>query len=165
MSTTSYLPSPDRSVSNGPFVGVIGVGYVGLHLVQTFSKEFITIGYDISTSRIEDLKARYADEENMRFTSASKELVKCDLFCVSVPTLIDEKNGQVDTSYVEKVSELLEKVAKKGCTIVMVSFIFSFRFCYYVYLLAFFAFIYLHKKTYIGIFSQCRSNSFFIRTF
>ena len=37
-------------------IGVIGLGYVGLPLAIEFGKKYPTIGFDIKSRRIEDLK-------------------------------------------------------------------------------------------------------------
>ena len=37
-------------------IGIIGLGYVGLPLAVAFSKKFTTFGFDINSSRIENLK-------------------------------------------------------------------------------------------------------------
>ena len=37
-------------------IAILGLGYVGLPLAVAFSKHFPTIGFDIKTGRVEDLK-------------------------------------------------------------------------------------------------------------
>ena len=38
-------------------IGVVGLGYVGLPLAVEFGKHFDTVGFDIKTARIAELKA------------------------------------------------------------------------------------------------------------
>lgn len=102
-------------------VCVIGVGYVGEHLVDVFSKVHNVIGYDVSQHRVELMSKRFADKSNIRIQSTLEGLADCDLFCISVPTLLNtEKNG-IDTSYVDSAASTIEKVAKPGSVVVVES--------------------------------------------
>ena len=38
-------------------IGVVGLGYVGLPLAVEFGKHFDTVGFDIKTARIDELKS------------------------------------------------------------------------------------------------------------
>ena len=42
-------------------VCVLGVGYVGEHLMNTFSKYYNVIGIDLSEKRVEYLKTKYPE--------------------------------------------------------------------------------------------------------
>ena len=42
-------------MSKSESIGVIGLGYVGFPLCIEFSKKYNTIGYDIDSSRVEEL--------------------------------------------------------------------------------------------------------------
>ena len=39
-------------------IAIIGLGYVGIPLAVEFGKKFATIGFDINTERINELKKR-----------------------------------------------------------------------------------------------------------
>ena len=39
-----------------PLIAVIGLGYVGLPLAVEFAKRYPTIGFDINSKRVEELK-------------------------------------------------------------------------------------------------------------
>ena len=102
-------------------VCVIGVGYVGEHLVDVFSKVHNVIGYDVSPYRVELMQKYFADKPNVTIQSTLDGLDNCDLFCISVPTLLNaEKNG-IDTSYIESAAKTIDKVAKKGSIVVIES--------------------------------------------
>ncbi len=106
---------------NPSSVCVIGVGYVGEHLVDVFSKVHNVIGYDVSEHRVKQMTERFADKPNVRIQSTLDGLQDCDLFCISVPTLLNvEKNG-IDTSYVDSAAKTIEKVAKEGAVVVVES--------------------------------------------
>ena len=55
-------PRQNPPVNNLPTIddvriGIVGLGYVGLPLAVAFAKKFPTIGFDIDSGRIEELKA------------------------------------------------------------------------------------------------------------
>ena len=37
-------------------IGVIGLGYVGLPLAVEFAKKYVTVGYDINSKRVNELR-------------------------------------------------------------------------------------------------------------
>lgn len=43
--------------SNNTKIAIIGLGYVGLPLAVEFGKHYITLGFDINASRINELKS------------------------------------------------------------------------------------------------------------
>jgi UDP-N-acetyl-D-galactosamine dehydrogenase len=83
-------------------IGVIGLGYVGLPLAVEFSKKFDVLGFDISTSRIDGLKKNFDEtlmisktqlaEFSGKFSAREKDLAKCNIYIVTVPTPIDKGN-------------------------------------------------------------------------
>jgi UDP-N-acetyl-D-galactosamine dehydrogenase len=42
-----------------PKIAIIGLGYVGLPLAVEFGKKYPTVGFDIASTRIEELKNGY----------------------------------------------------------------------------------------------------------
>ena len=46
-----------KLLSKKSIIGIIGLGYVGLPLAESFSKKFTVIGYDINKIRIKELKS------------------------------------------------------------------------------------------------------------
>lgn len=103
-------------------VGVIGVGYVGEHLVTTFGKKFKVIGYDLSQARIEYLRStpQVSTNPNITLQHTTDGLETCDLFCISVPTLL-RSDKSIDDSYVKSAGKTVEQFAKQGATVVMES--------------------------------------------
>ena len=83
-------------------IAIIGLGYVGLPLAVEFGKKFQTTGYDISSSRIKELKEgedstlevrkKNLHQPNLRYTDKPDELKECNIFIITVPTPIDEDN-------------------------------------------------------------------------
>jgi UDP-N-acetyl-D-glucosamine/UDP-N-acetyl-D-galactosamine dehydrogenase len=83
-------------------IGVIGLGYVGLPLAVEFSKKFDVLGFDISNGRIDGLKKNFDEtlmiskfqlaEFSGKFSAREKDLAKCNIYIVTVPTPIDRGN-------------------------------------------------------------------------
>jgi UDP-N-acetyl-D-galactosamine dehydrogenase len=81
---------------------VVGLGYVGLPLAVQLAKHFKTIGFDIDTSRVAELgqgfdRTREVDEHDLAasaldITCDPSMCVGSDVYIVTVPTPIDEKN-------------------------------------------------------------------------
>jgi UDP-N-acetyl-D-galactosamine dehydrogenase len=115
-------------------VGVVGLGYVGLPLAVEFGKHFETVGFDIKAQRIAELKAgrdntlecskaELREAKLLTYTTSLKELGKCRVFIVTVPTPIDRYN-RPDLTPLEKSSETVGKVLKKGDVVVYESTVY-----------------------------------------
>ncbi len=85
-------------------IAIIGLGYVGLPLAVEFAKKFKVTGYDISSSRIDELQKCHdstlelSDEnllsvqDNLKYTNKVDEIKDCNVYIVTVPTPIDKAN-------------------------------------------------------------------------
>ena len=85
-------------------IAIIGLGYVGLPLAVEFAKKFEVTGYDISSSRIDELqsgrdntlevsdKDLLSVQDNAKYTSKIDEIKDCNVYIVTVPTPIDQAN-------------------------------------------------------------------------
>jgi len=82
-------------------IAVIGLGYVGLPLAVEFSKHLPTMGFDINTSRLDELKQgidrtlevsqeELASVSDLSFCSSIEDLQTCNVFIVTVPTPINK---------------------------------------------------------------------------
>jgi UDP-N-acetyl-D-glucosamine/UDP-N-acetyl-D-galactosamine dehydrogenase len=104
-------PPAVRLVSNPPAgfpnpetarVAVIGLGYVGLPLTLGFSKNARSIGFDISTQKINELREGLdftgevnpseLKNVNAEFTTDPKALREADVIIVCVPTPVNSHN-------------------------------------------------------------------------
>ncbi len=105
-------------------IGVIGLGYVGLPLAVEFGKLFPTVGFDLKTARIEELRRgidstletdpqALREATHLSFTSNADDLKHCNFYIVSVPTPIDE-HKQPDMTLLMLASETIGKVLKPG---------------------------------------------------
>ncbi|MGB5102540.1 MAG: Vi polysaccharide biosynthesis UDP-N-acetylglucosamine C-6 dehydrogenase TviB [Steroidobacteraceae bacterium] len=115
-------------------IGVVGLGYVGLPLAVEFGKRFNTIGFDIKSARVEELKgghdstletdeAELAAATKLTYTTRLADLKPCRVFIVTVPTPIDEYK-RPDLTPLEKSSESVGQVLKKGDVVVYESTVY-----------------------------------------
>ncbi|MBT8124180.1 MAG: Vi polysaccharide biosynthesis UDP-N-acetylglucosamine C-6 dehydrogenase TviB [Gammaproteobacteria bacterium] len=115
-------------------IAIIGLGYVGLPLAVEFGKHLPTMGFDINTSRLNELKQGFdhtlevnRDEliaaNNLSFSSSIDDLSNCNVFIVTVPTPID--NHKVpDLTPVRMASETVSKVLKKDDVVIYESTVY-----------------------------------------
>ena len=105
-------------------IGIVGLGYVGLPLAVEFGKHFKTVGFDIKEARIAELKkgkdstlevdkAELKSAKQLSFSTELKDLRRCNVFIVTVPTPIDDYK-RPDLKPIESASHLIGKVLKKG---------------------------------------------------
>ncbi|MEI2739498.1 MAG: nucleotide sugar dehydrogenase [Chitinophagaceae bacterium] len=114
-------------------LAVIGLGYVGLPIALEFAKKISVIGFDISAKRIEMMKqgidpSNELEKEafegcNIVFTDSLDVLREARFFIVAVPTPVDEHNVP-DLTPVQKASETIGKVIKKGDYVVFESTVY-----------------------------------------
>lgn len=112
----------DRSL-----ISVIGLGYVGLPLAMALSKHYPVIGFDISKSRISELrdfddrsgevKSARLRASTVELTDDSKRLSDCDIHIVAVPTPVHENNDP-DLSPILSACEIVGTKIKKGAVVV-----------------------------------------------
>ncbi|KAL9485344.1 hypothetical protein ACSS6W_004133 [Trichoderma asperelloides] len=110
----------DPAADLEPVVAVIGVGYVGEHLTDVFSRCFNVLGYDVSEARVKDLRAKYYGNEKVHITAEAEDLSDASHFLISVPTLL-MPDKKVDTSYLQSALATVEKHAAPGSTVVIES--------------------------------------------
>ena len=121
-------------------IAIIGLGYVGLPLAIEFGKLFNVLGFDIDKSRIKDLKngidrTQEADinkmkfamslsgENGLLFSSEVEDLIKCNIFIITVPTPIT-KFKSPDLTPLIKASEMIGSVLKKGDVVIYESTVY-----------------------------------------
>lgn len=114
-------------------LAVIGLGYVGLPIALEFARKISVIGFDISGKRIEmmkqgvdpsnELEKEAFDGCDITFTDSLDILREAKFFIVAVPTPVDEHNVP-DLTPVQKASETVGKVIKKGDYVVFESTVY-----------------------------------------
>ncbi|MCO5231729.1 MAG: nucleotide sugar dehydrogenase [Chitinophagales bacterium] len=114
-------------------LAVIGLGYVGLPIALELARKFSVIGFDISASRVEmmrnkidpskELDSSAFDGADIFFTHQLEDLKQAQFFIVAVPTPVDEHKTP-DLLPLQKASETLSKVIKKGDYVVYESTVY-----------------------------------------
>jgi UDP-N-acetyl-D-galactosamine dehydrogenase len=121
-------------MNNNYNISIIGLGYVGLPLAVAFSKYYPTIGYDINTYRVEELKRCHdstleitSDElknaKKLSFTTALNDIGSSNIYIITVPTPVDS-NNLPELSPLEQASIAIGSVLKKGDIVVYESTVF-----------------------------------------
>ncbi len=116
-------------------VGVVGLGYVGLPLVQAYVKAgFPTLGYDVDQSKIDCLLAGTSyirhippewireciDSNDFTPTADMQRLAEADCLLICVPTPLSESRDP-DLSFVEATGRQIAAVLRPGQLIVLES--------------------------------------------
>lgn len=115
-------------------IAIIGQGYVGLPLAIEFGKKYKTIGFDINSKRIEELKngedhTKEASKEqlqsasNLSFHSDLNSIKNCNVYIVTVPTPIDTFK-KPDLKPLEDASKMLGTIIKRGDVVIYESTVF-----------------------------------------
>jgi UDP-N-acetyl-D-galactosamine dehydrogenase len=115
-------------------VAIIGLGYVGLPLAVEFGKHRLTIGFDINQSRINELQSgkdhtlECSPEElqaapYLSYSANPQDLLKAQVFIVTVPTPVDQAN-RPDMTPLVKASETVGKVLKLGDVVIYESTVY-----------------------------------------
>ena len=115
-------------------IAIIGQGYVGLPLAIEFGKKYLTLGFDINTDRIEDLKngidltneatpEQLGSADKLTFTADINDIKESNIYIVTVPTPIDEFKTP-DLNPLRGASKMLGKILKKGDTVIYESTVY-----------------------------------------
>jgi UDP-N-acetyl-D-galactosamine dehydrogenase len=118
----------------GARIGVVGLGYVGLPLAVEFGKHFRTVGFDLKPDRIRELsagrdstlevtRAELRSAKQLQFTTSVKDLKRCRVFIVTVPTPIDEYK-RPDLTPLVSASRSIGSVLKKGDVVIYESTVY-----------------------------------------
>lgn len=109
-------------------VSVVGLGYVGLPLLQAFFKAgFPVLGYDVDQKKIDmlhsgdsylkhlgdDFAVEMSKSDKFRATADAQELATADVIILCVPTPLGE-HGEPDMSYIKQSTDMVAKVLRKG---------------------------------------------------
>lgn len=134
----------NNSVLPNAKIAVIGLGYVGLPLALEFSKKYDVLGFDIDSTRVEELKkgndrTQEANLEDLKkviigknnsklkiglsFSSEKADLKNYNTFIVTVPTPIDQFKSP-DLTPLLKASDMLGSVLKSGDLVIYESTVY-----------------------------------------
>ncbi len=115
-------------------IAIIGQGYVGLPLAIEFEKKYPTIGFDINQNRIDNLNNfidntnevssdQLKSTSNLIFSSNINDLIKANIFIITVPTPIDEYRTP-NLEPLKSASKMIGKILKKGDIVIYESTVF-----------------------------------------
>ncbi|MDH5545625.1 MAG: Vi polysaccharide biosynthesis UDP-N-acetylglucosamine C-6 dehydrogenase TviB [Gammaproteobacteria bacterium] len=115
-------------------LAIVGLGYVGLPLAVEFGKKMQTVGFDINKARVAELKngrdntlevepELLKQATKLQYTDQVSDIANCNVFVVTVPTPIDEFKSP-DLTPLEKASEMLGKIIKKGDIVIYESTVY-----------------------------------------
>lgn len=121
--------------SKSAVLGVIGLGYVGLPLLNAFiSRGFRSIGFDVDPAKIEALQAgrsyikhiessyvaEWVQSEQLQPTADLTRLSEPDALLICVPTPLSDSRDP-DLTYVEKTARSIAKVLRPGQLVILES--------------------------------------------
>ncbi len=128
----SALNGEDK-ISGKTMVSVVGLGYVGLPLAVALARNFDVIGYDVSETRIEELRqgldktyeveAPVLRASSMRFTTDISETADADIHIITVPTPVDENNAP-DLGPLQQACRSVGPILKNGSIVVVESTVY-----------------------------------------
>jgi UDP-N-acetyl-D-galactosamine dehydrogenase len=117
-------------------IAIIGLGYVGLPLAVEFAKHYPVVGFDISESRIKELKSGHdvtmevsdkalnsAVDRGLIITLDEEVLADSNIFIITTPTPVSSSH-QPDLSPLVKCSETVGKHMKRGAIVVYESTVY-----------------------------------------
>ncbi len=138
MSMTTQSPAEaleTKLLTQEATIGVVGLGYVGLPLLRAFFKAgYPVIGFDVDDEKVrmlskgesylkhlgEDFVADLAKSDKFVATTDEQRLADADVIILCVPTPLGD-HGEPDMSYIERSTEMVARVLRKGQLITLES--------------------------------------------
>jgi len=115
---------------------IVGLGYVGLPLLNRFStKGYSTTGFDINELRINELRDNFdsnndidiSDLQNInlksQITSSIENIKDCNVFIITVPTPINDDKTP-DLAPIISATKLIGKIIKSGSIVIYESTVY-----------------------------------------
>gem|GEM_PF-1234041 len=115
-------------------IGIMGLGYVGLPLAVAFGERYPTLGFDVDTNRIAELRAgrdsslevepaELRAAKRLTYTDEAGDEADCNLFIVTVPTPIDVYK-RPDLSALKSASNTVGVLLKVGDIVIYESTVY-----------------------------------------
>ena len=135
MATGGQQELKQKIENKSVIVGVIGLGYVGLPLIDAFRKKGLAaIGFDVDAKKVESLKngksyiahiedsviGSWAEENKFDATTDFSRFAEADALLICVPTPLS-KSRDPDLTYVERTTEEIAKHLRPGQLVVLES--------------------------------------------
>jgi UDP-N-acetyl-D-glucosamine/UDP-N-acetyl-D-galactosamine dehydrogenase len=103
-------------------VCIVGLGYVGLPLVEAFAKKLKVIGYDINARRVAELSHKF-NVSGITFTSDPVKIHQSDFTIICVPTPVT-KMKEPDLSLVESAAATVGRNLKRRSVVILESTVY-----------------------------------------
>ncbi|MEL6215377.1 MAG: nucleotide sugar dehydrogenase [Pseudomonadota bacterium] len=115
-------------------LGIVGLGYVGLPLAVEFGKQYPTVGFDLKSARISELRAGedstlevepelLATARHLSYTDSANDLGDCNVYIVTVPTPVGQNNRPI-LRPLKSASETIGALLKPGDVVVYESTVY-----------------------------------------
>ena len=120
--TLGVQKSAERPVApdEDPVVAVLGVGFVGIHLVTSFAQHYKVVAFDPSEKRLASVANELSSYASVRTTSDVRLISEATHILIAVPTSLSPDN-RVDTSHMHEAIANIAFYAREGATIVIES--------------------------------------------
>jgi UDP-N-acetyl-D-glucosamine/UDP-N-acetyl-D-galactosamine dehydrogenase len=102
-------------------VCITGLGYVGLPLAESFSDQIKTIGFDVDSRKIEELKKN--GNADIIYTDDPSMIKEADFVIIAVPTPLT-RSKEPDLSYVKSAVSAVGENIKKDAIVVLESTVY-----------------------------------------
>lgn len=109
-----------KTAIKGKTVCVVGLGYVGMPLVEAFSKHVPVIGFDNNETKVNKLKKEHP---RLDLTTNPTKMKKADVVIIAVPTPV-LKSKEPDLTPVISASEIIGRYLKKNSIVVLESTVY-----------------------------------------
>ena len=115
-------------------IAIVGLGYVGLPLAVEFGTRFPTVGFDIKSERVEELRngndsTLEVEPEDLKkahhldYADSVDGIADCNIFIVTVPTPID-RYKQPDLTPLQSASRSIGRILKHDDIVIYESTVF-----------------------------------------
>jgi len=115
-------------------LGIIGLGYVGLPLAVEFGRQLPTLGFDINTQRIAELRSgvdhtlevepqALQQATQLTYSAELEDLARCNVYIVTVPTPIDAAK-RPDFAPLISASRTVGKTLRRGDVVIFESTVY-----------------------------------------
>ena len=120
--TRVKVASDTKSRVDNATVCVVGLGYVGQPLVESFSRKLKVIGLDINKKRIAEL-TKANRNKNLVYTDDVKKIAQADFIIICVPTPVT-KTKDPDLSLIKRAAATIGQNLKKGAVVILESTVY-----------------------------------------
>ena len=122
------------TLTTSPNIAIIGLGYVGLPLAIAFGQQYPTIGFDIHTNRVDELKVgkdhtlqssseAILNVPHLSFSNQLAAIKDCNIFIVTVPTPVTPSK-EPDLSFLLNATQSIGTILKKGDIVIYESTVY-----------------------------------------